>query len=370
MAGRSLELASDDDATNEPLATNTTRRHCCHSTYMEDRGAWNNTRGKNINTSSETIIDQKTMNVKVSLRNVNGKGWAHPRNMQASTLGALKTKVVEALQPSWNDFTLDSSHIRVLRREGSKLEPLPDNPETPLSTDNVYFAVEYFQTAPTDMYRTVSIYQLIPFVYSHPDHLQDEDRRWTIVSPLYCAAMKGNELRFPWNGGVSGQGNLGAHGVSLYCENDATEISAIVNPFRQIEEVEKVGFTRLSLEKYGAFLAGMGAVKHTEFGILETSVSHQMVDESISEAKPRIKSNDKVRKANGLATERLVCFRYKLRKGMDLAPYGMALVYDNSSQYHCTLIRENELEDEQRWVIARCTSATRCSFGTSQQRFG
>jgi hypothetical protein len=315
-------------------------------------------RKKNINNSSETIIDHKTMKVKVSLRNVNGNGWAHPRNMQASTLGGLQAKVLEALQPSWNGFTLESSHIRVFRKEGSELEPLPDNPETPLSTDNVYFAVEYFQTAPTDMYRTVSIEQLKPFIYSHPDYLQDEDRRWTIVSPVYCAAMKDDELLFPWNGGVSGQGNLGVHGVSLKCKDEATDIgdiSDIVNPFRPIEENEMTGLTRLTLEKYEALLVDKGADKHLVFGILETSLSHKMVDEINPVAKSRIWSDDKVRKdrrANKLATERLVCFRYKIRKGTDLAPYGMALVYDNSSQHHCTMVRENRIKEEERiWVI-------------------
>jgi hypothetical protein len=39
------------------------------------------------------------MKVEVSLRNVNGNGWKR-RNMQASILGDLKTKVVEVLQPS------------------------------------------------------------------------------------------------------------------------------------------------------------------------------------------------------------------------------------------------------------------------------
>jgi hypothetical protein len=309
-------------------------------------------RNENVNTSGESSIDHKTMKVEVSLRNVNGNGWKR-RNMQASILGDLKTKVVEVLQPSWNDFALDSSHIRVFRKDGSELEPLPDNPETPLSTDDVYFAVEYFQTVPTDMYRFVRIDQLKPCSYSHPDHLQEEDRRWTIVSPLYCAAMKGNELQFPWNGGVSNQGNLDAHGVSLYCKDKATD-SSDVNPFRAIEENEKVGFTRLALEKYEALLFSEGADKHPIFGSLETSVSHQMVDESVSEPKPRIKIENyqirKDRKAKGWATERLVCFRYKIRRGTDLAPYGMALVYDNSSKHHCTLIRENRLKDEQMWV--------------------
>jgi hypothetical protein len=56
-------------------------------------------RNENVNTSGESSIDHKTMKVEVSLRNVNGNGWKR-RNMQASILGDLKTKVVEVLQPS------------------------------------------------------------------------------------------------------------------------------------------------------------------------------------------------------------------------------------------------------------------------------
>jgi hypothetical protein len=48
---------------------------------------------------------------------------------------------------------------------------------------------------------------------------------------------------------------------------------------------------------------------------------------------------------------RLPCFRYKLREGTNLAPFGMAVIYDNSSEYHCTLVRKNEtIPDKRIWV--------------------
>jgi hypothetical protein len=248
------------------------------------------------------------------------------------------------LQPSWDvfNFTLVSSHIRVFRKDGNELMPLADkDPGAPLHTDHAYFAVEYFQTIPTDMYRTMRIDQLQPCTYSHPDYL-NEERRWTCMSPLYCAAMNSSEAELPWYA-VSKQGNLVVHGASLCCKDEAQE-SDIVDPFRAVEENEETGVTRLTMEQYEGLVNDRGGKLHPVFGILQTNVSHQMTPFERELPKDMPKRKEKGSKKKRMTSERLVCFRYKLRKGTDLSKYGMALVYDNSSRYNCSLIREKSPE--------------------------
>ena len=103
------------------------------------------------------------------------------------------------------------------------------------------------------------------------------------------------------------------------------------------------------------------AKPHPVFGILETLVSHQMtaagaVAKGVPKravAKDAPRREEKGPKKKHLASERLVCFRYKLREGTNLAPFGMALIYDNSSKYHCTLIRKNTPEPDKRMWVGR-----------------
>jgi hypothetical protein len=165
------------------------------------------------------------MKVLVNIRNIDGKGWTK-RIVKASDL---KTCVAEVLQPScgqpsWEDFrpsfTLDSNNICVFRKNGNEFEPIPDNPETLICTDHAFFAVEYFETVPTDMYRTMKVNQLQPSTYTHPDYLKEEGR-WTCVSPLYCTEMKGREFDFPWHS-VSEQENLVAHACFNATFSDAS----------------------------------------------------------------------------------------------------------------------------------------------------
>jgi hypothetical protein len=298
------------------------------------------------------------MKVQVNIRNIDGKGWTK-RNVKATVVGDLKTCVVEMLQPSWKEFTftLDSNNIFVFRKEDNELRPLPDNPKTPLCTDYEYFAVEYFETVPTDMYRDVKIDRLQPSIYSHPDFLKEE-KRWTSVSPLYCAAMKDSEMELPWHS-VSEKGNLDAHGVSLYFKDEATVTDIVLDPFRPVDEDEQVGNTRLTLEQYMRLVNAEGAKPHPVFGIIETFVSHQMTPagavakgvpkRAVAKGAPKRAEEGPTKKP--LASERMVCFRYKLREGTNLAPFGMALIYDNSSKHHCSLIRKKTPEPNKRmWM--------------------
>jgi hypothetical protein len=307
-------------------------------------------KNKNNNSNSgSSLVNQTKMKVQVNIRNTNGKGWTK-RNVKAAVVGDLKSLVMEMLQPSWKGFTLDVNNICVFRKEGNQLKPLPDNPETPLCADNVYFAVECFETVPTDVYRTVRIDQLQPSIYSHPDCLENESR-WTCISPLYCAAIKDSEIEFPWHS-VSQQENLAAHGVSLSCKDEATKSDIVLDPFRPVGEEEKVGDTSLTLEQYARLMKDKSAEPHPVFGILETLVSHQMIPAGTAvKGVPRKKRKKEKGETNCLASMRLPCFRYKLREGTNLAPFGMALIYDNSSEYHCTLVRKNEtIPDKRIWV--------------------
>jgi hypothetical protein len=102
-----------------------------------------------------------------------------------------------------------------------------------------------------------------------------------------------------------------------------------------------------------------GAKPHPVFGIIETFVSHQMTPagavakgvpkRAVAKGAPKRAEEGPTKKP--LASERMVCFRYKLREGTNLAPFGMALIYDNSSKRHCSLIRKKTPEPNKRmWM--------------------
>jgi len=87
-----------------------------------------------------------------------------------------------------------------------------------------------------------------------------------------------------------------------------------------------------------------GACKccNKNFGILKSNVSHRIDEEGIWWKKDRINKqmiNDDKKTWKILVTKRLPFFRFKLKKKTDLSEFGVAVVWDNSSRHHVSLVQ-------------------------------
>ena len=290
----------------------------------------------------------------VIIRELNSGGFQQVKS-EAKTVGGLKQCVVGKLQPSWEDFnfTLDTKHIRVYRQGGGGVHL--SNDEEFLDTTITYYALEYFTTVPFLLYRTVRNDEVSPCTQTHPDYLTEGDRRWTSLSPLHCAAMKPNELQLPWCEEVIKGADLKLHirGVSLFCVDLATDEPATTAPFTspiQPEEFKK-HHSQLSLEDYYNSIEKEGVDLDPTFGILRTEMSHVVDDDGVKMTRESVNESAKGSgKKNPRAQRREVYFRYKLRPDVNLGKYGMAVVYDNYSQGHCTLIREKDPASATAWI--------------------
>ena len=186
------------------------------------------------------------------------------------------------------------------------------------------------------MFRTVKPEALDIITFIHPDLPQ----QWTSAAPLYCAAYKETERSHPWYD-VTTKGQIKASGVSLRTLDSSPEVTDIFDPFSPIRDQEQTGKSVMTLEQYVVLTKGE---PHETHGILITSVSHrfegkgEMIDPKSSSVSIDDEKAKKTRKTKNLATKRTIWIRYKLRAGTDLSKYKVAVVYDNSSKNHVTMV--------------------------------
>eukprot|EP00978_Attheya_sp_CCMP212_P001747 scaffold3577_cov60-Attheya_sp.AAC.4 len=133
-------------------------------------------------------------------------------------------------------------------------------------------------------------------------------------------------------------------GISLRCTDEATG-NTDDNPFRPMEKSEPEGAFCISPSDYlnlaptDENLPGFPVL-----GILHTSLTHRQ-PECGKILRGNILHrfvNSRMIDNNVMGRKRDFFFRYKLKTGFDLGVFGMALLFDNTSPDHCSLIRIDE----------------------------
>ena len=290
--------------------------------------------------------------------------------VKAKTLGDLRNGAIQALQPAWGKkgYTLKPENIRIFYLPGGSkgevhliteddgqqmqllvgdpiLSPKKNTGEEKKEDGNnraaahKFVAVEYFTILPETVVRTVDNSHACHVTFTHPDVPQ----QWTSVAPLYCAAFKKDECGHPWYS-VNSNWEIKASGVSLRAlDGSLQKVADDFDPFGSLGDEEETGERVMTLEQYDALTKNE---RDDIYGILKTSVSHDIPGVG-GVKRPSVKSsiisiNDekkkKKRKDQSLATKRNTLIRFKLQKGTDLSKYNVAIVYDNSSKNHVTLV--------------------------------
>ena len=269
----------------------------------------------------------------------------------------LKTHVMNALRQSWGPGVLQLENILVFRVSDDVSKITQDSDiDWNESGDKEFVAMEYFTTVPTALFRTVRNDELAYLTFSHP--AQVEDSTWTKMSPLHCAAFRGkkkglkDETSLPWlNMKVNNKKKeFVVHGVSLFCSDNAEEtVVGSFDPFTEPDPgEEKTGVRRMSLGN------AFGIPEDDLEGILFSRYTHDKAVEGQPFKSHKYKYGDpKERKKNGMATQRESYLRFKLKEGLDLAPYGVAVVYDNNTKLHFSLVLSREQWDPlAKWTAA------------------
>lgn len=200
----------------------------------------------------------------------------------------------------------------------------------------------------------MALNQLSPATLTHPEHGSSQ---WTKVSPLYCAGLKGKEKEMPWcsiKTIINNNIHFKVHGISLHRVDDETLVDDGINPIGNLGPKEPKGVTRMSLDQYKN-IDGYRCLDK-DFGILLSNVSHEdtkhrFVKHPIILVKDKDEKNQ--RQKDKLATRRVPYFRFVLKKHLNLSEYGAAIVYDNCTPNHFSLVRVREgsnLQDVRRWL--------------------
>lgn len=267
----------------------------------------------------------------------------------------LKTFVFDELKghPIYDRFNVDDIRIYEAAGDQNQADAKHLADDQPLCHDRNYLAFEVFEVLPTDMFRTVKLDQLLPATFCLP-----ELRNVTKLSPLLTAAASSSERGFPWYSLARDEENeeevrVRVHGISVFCKAAAIAIQGqgqdnkISNPLEEFYNEAELNQTHsLDLKQYGDLFKG--EERNPELGILTTAFR------LVPEVRGRVrfdtkkgtvycglsKKEKKRRAAQGLASDHVAFFRFKIPKNTDLGKHGMLAVYDNlgPSENHCTLV--------------------------------
>jgi hypothetical protein len=127
----------------------------------------------------------------------------------------------------------------------------------------------------------------------------------------------------------------------------------IANPFGDADENDKKGTYRLTVEKALEIARENGGYESfeekfevetnkTQQGILKSSFTHGRDGEQLEHLPDKSTDTDE----NIMTT---CYFRFALNEGVDLSRYGLAVVYDNSSPLHVTLVRDEPPWSQVAW---------------------
>jgi hypothetical protein len=271
--------------------------------------------------------------------------------VSAAGLTDVKIGVMSALEQSWGGQGLKlvpENILLFLVCPDNTLKKVETDQDIVLEKGTKYVALEYFTVVPVDLFRTVANRNLQNVTLAHPIH---GTSRWTKVSPLYCAGFETTkgEDSIPWYGMKPNGLDPKVHGVSLRCRDDKEQTVHVVdkfNPFTEPYEYgpEKKGEVRnMTLDAaFGSLKVGSGS-GHP--GILLSEVTHD--DRGRTKEHEYKYDNKKEREKQKLPTSRSTYFRFKLKKNINLSPYGVAVVYDNNSEFHFSLVPV----EEKKWDL-------------------
>lgn len=258
---------------------------------------------------------------------VNFRG-GQQEQFNATTVGALRLEIQQHLQSigGIEAGTAWQSNPEIVLFKKDWAEALDDD-DKQIDSDmgSQYIAYEKFKAAPVDLYRYVKLSQICPIVRVVHDRTQ-----FTQVAPLFCASLNGKEEKEYPHFRVCKK-NVKVHGASLFGCNEYTQQTSLM-PLDDITPDESTG----------EFCVSTNFVQEpTEFGILRAS---QLIDDKglwVPDYKDTLdKNSTTVKKRNYF-------WRFKLSRGTNLADVGMAVIYDNNTPGHFTLIPE---EDRGFWT--------------------
>jgi hypothetical protein len=179
--------------------------------------------------------------------------------------------------------------------------------------------------------------------------------------------ISNEEFEYPWHCWEEYDDNSSPlhkiHGISvfakedesLFCDEDDLPIGDEKwDPFVTMKEDK--GNYKIPLQKY-VELVNEREPKHQDspYGILVTGVSHLRPRPSSTPSyrKPILKAepplSNAAKKEGKKASKQTPYFCFVLEKGTDLMGLGMALVYDNLEENHCSLVRTSEEWNEEPW---------------------
>ncbi|KAL3906553.1 MAG: hypothetical protein SGILL_009225 [Bacillariaceae sp.] len=268
----------------------------------------------------------------------------------------LKNKVVEALQPK-SVNTLTSENIIVLKEGSGEVVGEDAN----LAAGKSYVAMEFADVVPEDLVRFARHTQIGKGVPTHPDA---GSRDFAKLSPVHCAALSGNEEKYPpyeiafRDDGIP---DVKVHGGSMRAKNnhplrkpeDVPEpgVGSMPNPFRAIGN-EKPNFTSWTPQQFKDLCEDTASpsdwpVSRDDdlwgWGCLRTSITHVSEFHRL-QAKPTAISE---------TAKRHFFLQFVLKKGTDLGPHKMCLVRDQDDHWTLIFTQPPNADNSEFWGDCR-----------------
>jgi len=248
----------------------------------------------------------------------------------ATTVGELRSEIQQHLEEKGGieAGTAWRSNPEILLFKKDEADALDDD-ETQLDKGQQYIAYEKFKAAPVDLFRHVKFSQVHPGV-----RVSHDRKQFTEVAPLFCASLNGKqEKEYPHFRVVAK--NVKVHGASLFgC--DAYTLETSLMPWDEITPEEPTGDFCLSRPTLDSV-----EKEPTEFGILRAPNLLDDIGDMVPDYKDTLDKSTEVKK-------RTYFWRFKLSQGTNLADVGMAVIYDNSTPGHFTLIPEENCRSQTR----------------------
>ena len=245
---------------------------------------------------------------------------------------------------------VDIRNLRLYEKDNDNKSVQITNDNQVLDANKVYAVLEVHKVLPVDLLRTVKITQLVPAVYTVKANFTD-------LSPIYCASFSMNEQgdALQWKEKIHNKGTRfepKISGVSLRCWKKELETTlSDGNPLEDTALESLVdGNYSVSLKSLVNLTdpTGLGNYRNSNFeemGITLSSLS-TIVDLAPEYILSKWKEPSQVKTKNKLCK---FYYRYVLDRGTDLTAHGMAVVVDNSSPGHCSLIADKDFTTSGPW---------------------
>jgi hypothetical protein len=303
-------------------------------------------KGQTCPTANQPVaaVRRKTSVVLCFRKTDNDQNGLRKQQYSAATCQDLVEFAKSKLQPTWSAFGISEDPTLVVQEAelGTNTNVVEKQHGDPVQTGRVYTILECWTKTPVQLLRRVRLDDAGVTTYTHPDKVSP----FTKLSPLACAAVRRNETQVPWCSALP-DGSIKVHGISLGLNDDATRLTAAVNPFEPIPigSNESIGITSMSLAQYDGLVPNT-EIRHPLRGILQTSISHEGCFVRGENSQLTISG----KKRAGQVTKRMVNWQFALPEGFDLTEHGMMLVWDNRHFGHCCLVRLKDTEEKRDWI--------------------